>query len=126
MKVREYWFETFRRVLVVKLFDETFISIDVYKDSWNYNIDSELEIDNVKLIYHNINSADLGLDPRQDLVELVGVDVGDKREVVNVRVRIKSRGVDDDFIKKLYIKVVKLVENREVGPDVKVESQIIM
>jgi len=125
MEVREYWFETFRRVLVVKLSYETFISIDVYKDSWNYNIDSELEIDNVKLIYHNIDPAVLGLDPRQDLVELVGVNVGSKREVVNVRVRIKSRDVDDDFIKKLYINVVKLVENREVGPDVKVESQII-
>ena len=122
MEVREYWFETFRRVLVVKLSNETFISIDVYNDSWKYNIDSELEIDNVKLMYHNINPANLGLDPKQDLIELTGVDVGSKREVVNVRVRIKSREVDDDFIKKLYIKVVKLVENRDVEPDVKVES----
>ncbi len=117
MEVKEYWFETFRRVIVIKLPMETFISIDVYNDKWNYSINSELCINNKKLIYHKLNPTIIGLDSQQDSIELVGVNIGDRYELVNVRIRIKSRSVSDNFIKSLYSKVIEIVEKRKAKID---------
>ncbi|HIQ55405.1 MAG TPA: hypothetical protein EYH59_01810, partial [Pyrodictium sp.] len=43
--VREYWFETFRRVVVVPENNNCFlISMDVYSRQWEFDVEESLEL----------------------------------------------------------------------------------
>jgi len=124
--VREYWYESFRRVVLVpEPPDCVLISIDVYRkySSMNdvgFEPASSLEVNGIGVSYYRIPGDMLpsleGLKPQWG--ELVVVDAGDRVEASDVR--LYYCGVKDaealtaDNIYKVYRDIVRLIEGRDV------------
>ncbi|KSW11314.1 hypothetical protein CF15_00110 [Pyrodictium occultum] len=127
--VTEYWYENFRRVLVVRAGGCTVLSIDVYRKldgiPPGYRVAGRLQAPDapVELIYLEApelarSLESLGLRP--DRVELVVVhssgEAGDRYEAGNVRITCCSSacgGLSYSDVYRLYRRIVEAVEGRD-------------
>ena len=126
--VREYWYETFRRVLVIPLAKKNcyLLSIDVYKrlernSTINLVSISELSVrsSHVSLQYYELGedlarrASIRGVSPL--LAEVVAVSSNDGLEISNVR--LQYCGLDTvpsyEEVRSVYREIVKTIEGRD-------------
>lgn len=126
--VREYWYETFRRVIIVPLREDNcyLLSIDIYKELDNVPsgmVKDSLAIDksDVEIMY-----VDLGKEIRDRLelqgikprnIELVIVVSRDSKRFEASDVRLQYCGLSGvpsyDEVERIYEEIVKLIEKRD-------------
>ena len=121
--VREYWFEEFRRMLVVNDGDEVLVVIDLYRG--NYHVDSDGA---QRLVAET--ASDIGIsyvDVTRELRDLLDADVlsgelvvlsaADRRELIGIRLRLPphaKRLVDSyDSAWSTYAAIVRAFEGRD-------------
>ena len=128
--VREYWFETFRRVLVIPDSEGCYVlSVDVYSRGAVAGdvLDSE-DVGPVRVSYVKLRVGDLdlgGVSP--DYAEAVVLYAGDRVETVNVRLRfcgVKSFPSYED-VWRLYRRLVELVEGRDPALNPLKQPQVV-
>ena len=115
--VSEYWFLEFYRVLVTRIDNENYVSVDVYREEWPWSLDGSTKIcvkdEEYCLLYHVIdrdlvNKVFDKLAENIVKVEAVGVKTGDKLETVNVRYIIRGELKYND-IEQLFYNSWKLI-----------------
>lgn len=115
--VREYWFETFRRVVVVPEDNNCFlISMDVYSRQWSFKVDESLELGISRLLYYRPNPEAIFKDIRGvEWCEIVGLEIvpSKRREIISFRVRLCGVNLSREFVWELYRRVVSYVEGRD-------------
>jgi len=115
--VKEYWFETFRRVIVVPEDDNCFlISVDVYNRQWRFEVEESLELGISRLLYYR---------PKPNIIfegvrgiewcEIVGLETipEGRREVISFRIRLCGVNLSRDLVWELYRRVVTYIEGRD-------------
>lgn len=124
LNVREYWFEGFRRVVVVPDKNDCMLfSVDVHKvysslDEIDFNIASKIEDNGVCIIYYTIpvETAPRFQNKKAEWAELVVVKATDKRvEASDVRLYYCDINgfPNKDEVYELYRAIVKLIEKRD-------------
>ncbi len=112
--VTEYWFETFRRVLVIRMGDGcTLLEADLYRRGWSWEADRVLELDGVTLLYHRIDAGRFGA----RWGELVGLRVGGREALIGCRLLFCGEEVDREKAWRVYRLVVKAFEGRDPGAE---------
>ena len=115
--VKEYWFETFRRVVVVPENNNCFlISMDVYSGQWSFKVDESLELGISRLLYHRPNPETIFKGIRGvEWCEIVGLEITSNkhREVISFRIRLCGVDPSREFVWELYRRVVAYIEGRD-------------
>ncbi len=70
------------KINVIELGDEVLVSADVQALRWCYDINNELNIDNVKIVYAFVEVPEVGK------VEVVGCKVVDELKVINIKYKV--------------------------------------
>ena len=124
LNVREYWFEEFRRVIVVPDNNGCMLfSIDVHRmysslDEIGFNVVSKVEDNDIHIVYYTIpiEIAPRLQDRKAEWAELVVVKAAD-RHIEASDVRLYYCGIsefpDRDSVYEVYRAVVKLIEGRD-------------
>ncbi len=126
MGVREYWYETFRRVLVIPTSDNCyFLSIDVYKETRALATKQihRLSVDTtdtpLAIIYAEYPSPPILQESKPEIAELVAIRIGqgDNTMYQIVNVRLMYCGIKNypsyEEIGELYNEVIRVVEDRD-------------
>jgi hypothetical protein len=95
--VKEFVVNDHYKVSIVDLGVEVVVSADLPPLPWCYEVVDELSIDNVKLIYANVDIPEVGR------VEVTGCRVVNDFKVINVKYRVSN--VDEAV--NIYNKIVK-------------------
>ncbi len=113
--VSEYWFYNYYRVLVIELDKEYVVEVDVYRKDWPFKDVDKIEcLSNKKycMLYKSISPeyimsnnllSDEVLVKSLNKVIIVGVKVGERSEVINVRYFInKDIMLRYDYLESLF------------------------
>jgi len=117
--VREYWYETFRRVLVIPDGDGCFLlSVDVYTplrgEEWREG--GRLEAAGVVLHYLQLAGSGLALGGNvPEAAEAAVVEAGGRRELGNVRLRYCGLAAPPSYddVYRVYRRLVTALEGRD-------------
>ncbi|NPA05056.1 MAG: hypothetical protein GXO09_03055 [Crenarchaeota archaeon] len=110
--VTEYWFETFRRVIVVRMGDGcVLLEADLYRDGWGWSVDRVMELDGVRLVYHRLEEPGRFLGARWG--ELVGLEAGGRRCLIAARLLFCGVDVGREEAWRAYRMLVEAFEGRD-------------
>ncbi len=111
--VREYWFETHRRLIIIPDGDEAVVSIDVYAEVPCPPGEPVLEAGGARLHYVPLEGikAPPGLEVRESLLTILETLEG--CEAVNVRLRAAAGKISREQALALYRSAVLVVERRD-------------
>ena len=115
--VKEYWFETFRRVIVVPEDNNCFlISMDVYDRQWKFEVEESLELGISRLLYYRPKPESVFADIQGiEWCEIVGLETTSNRckEVISFRIRLCGVNPSRELVWELYRRVVAYIEGRD-------------
>ena len=116
--VREYWFETFRRVVVVPENNNCYlISMDVYSRQWEFDVEESLELNNSRLLYYHPKPESVFADIKGvKWCEIVGLETTTPKpfkEVISFRIWFCGAKPSRELVWKLYRRVVAFIEGRD-------------
>jgi len=101
----EYWVNGHERILLIEEDNAVIVSIDVFCPKWSFNAYSThaVSIDNeVIIFYDRINKENIDTCFHENLewIEYVGIKIFNEEHVqlVNIRLRVKSKGLNIDEI----------------------------
>ncbi|MEM0453596.1 MAG: hypothetical protein QXO98_02955 [Sulfolobales archaeon] len=96
---KEVFIEGQLKLSIVDFSDELFVSADVAAIPWCYNVDYEISVDKVRLVYKFMEIPEIGK------VEVVGSNIGESIKVINIKYSVK----DADSAINTYYKVIKYI-----------------
>lgn len=83
--VEEYYFDDYYRVVVVKDGQDYVVSVDVYKNSWAYDVYESICVENTCLFVKRLSGDSTRCVSGVREVMITGVKVGSKVETINVK-----------------------------------------
>ncbi len=103
--IYEYWFNNHERMLLVEENGVILVSIDVFCPKWSFNTCSTHTIhvnDKVTIFYNRIEKPSTSTCFYENIewIEYVGVKVANEEDIqlVNIRLRVRSKGLNIDEI----------------------------
>lgn len=115
--VKEYWYEGFRRVLLIPSGNCIVIIIDLYKPGWSINrIDDVMQVNRLSIVFSTMNEHEIELEGKKPTkLELVGVKVDNSIETIAANMIFcgieRQPSYEDLWV--LYRKIVSMVEGRD-------------
>ncbi len=105
VSIYEYWVNDYERILLIEEDDAVVVSIDVFCPKWSFDTYSTHAVsigNEITIFYGRVNKEDINTCFHENLewIEYVGIKVLNEKhtQLVNIRLKVKSKGLNIDEI----------------------------
>lgn len=98
--IREYYFDEYYRVIVVRDGEKYVVSVDVYRPNWVFSDHREICAENTCLLFKELDNRVMGVSGVEKTI-IIGAKTGNRVETINVKWIIDHEPSEEE-IREMY------------------------